>query len=97
MAVHQGRLLQSTPALFRQICAAAPRGGLLISSTYLLLDYKNDQTESYLGFIAEDVPELVATRDRDGLSSMDIVAVLTKVVQEQQKKIEELEARLDQR
>jgi uncharacterized protein YgiM (DUF1202 family) len=60
-------------------------------------NYKNDQTESYLGFIAEDVPELVATRDRDGLSSMDIVAVLTKVVQEQQKKIEELEARLDQR
>jgi len=60
-------------------------------------NYKNDQTESYIGFIAEDVPELVATRDRDGLSAMDIVAVLTKVVQEQQKKIAELEARLDQR
>jgi len=60
-------------------------------------NYKNDQQERYVGFIAEDVPELVATSDRDGLSSMDIVAVLTRVVQEQQKKIEELEARLDQR
>jgi hypothetical protein len=59
-------------------------------------NYKNDQSEQYVGFIAEDVPDLVATSDRDGLSSMDIVAVLTRVVQEQQKKIEELEARLDQ-
>jgi len=60
-------------------------------------NYKNDHSESYVGFIAEDVPDLVATRDRDGLSSMDIVAILTKVVQEQQKQLEELEARLDQR
>jgi hypothetical protein len=40
--------------------------------------------EEYLGFIAEDVPELVAMNDRKGLSPMDIVAVLTKVVQQQQ-------------
>lgn len=60
-------------------------------------NYKNDRSEKYVGFIAEDVPDLVATSDRDGLSSMDIVAVLTKVVQDQQKKIEELEARLDER
>ena len=37
-----------------------------------------------MGFIAEDVPDLVATKDRKGLSPMDIVAVLTKVLQEQQ-------------
>ncbi len=43
-----------------------------------------------MGFIAEDVPELVANKDRKGLSPMDIVAVLTKVVQRQQKDIEEL-------
>ncbi|MCP5047641.1 MAG: tail fiber domain-containing protein [bacterium] len=49
---------------------------------------KND--EHQVGFIAEDVPELVATKTRKGLSSMDIVAVLTKVVQEQQKTITEL-------
>jgi hypothetical protein len=35
-----------------------------------------------VGFIAEDVPDLVSTKDRKGLSPMDIVAVLTKVVQE---------------
>lgn len=60
-------------------------------------NYKNDQQEKYVGFIAEDVPELVATSDRRSLSTMDIVAVLTKVVQEQQKKIAALEARLEQR
>ena len=58
--------------------------------------YKNDEEESYVGFIAEDVPELVATYDRQGLSAMDIVAVLTRVVQAQQQKIEELEAKLEQ-
>ncbi len=47
-----------------------------------------------MGFIAEDVPELVATNDRKGLSSMDIVAVLTKVLQEQQKTISELTGRV---
>ena len=58
--------------------------------------YKSDeQKDLHIGFIAEDVPDLVATSDRKGLSSMDIVAVLTKVVQQQQKKIEELEARFE--
>jgi hypothetical protein len=46
-------------------------------------NYKADKTDECLGFIAEDVPALVATADRKGLSPMDIVAVLTKVVQEQ--------------
>jgi len=49
--------------------------------------YKTNPGEQQVGFIAEDVPELVATSDRKGLSSMDVVAVLTKVVQEQQKTI----------
>ena len=51
--------------------------------------YKSNRTEKRVGFIAEDVPELVATKDRKGLSSMDIVAVLTKVVQEQQSAMRE--------
>jgi hypothetical protein len=46
-------------------------------------NYKTDQQDEYVGFIAEDVPELVASKDRKGMSSMDVVAVLTKVVQEQ--------------
>lgn len=53
--------------------------------------YKEQPGEEYLGFIAEDVPDLVATADRKGLAPMDIVAVLTKVLQEQQKQIEELQ------
>jgi hypothetical protein len=56
--------------------------------------YKKDLTEKHVGFIAEDVPELIATKDRKGLSPMDITAVLTKVVQEQQKTIKELSGRL---
>ncbi len=58
-------------------------------------NYKQDESEEYVGFIAEDVPGLVASEDRSSLSTMDIVAVLTRVVQEQQQKIAELEVRLD--
>ncbi len=45
--------------------------------------YKSEPAERYVGFIAEDVPDLVATNDRQGLAPMDITAVLTKVVQDQ--------------
>jgi len=57
--------------------------------------YKANPTDTHVGFIAEDVPELVATPDRTGLAPMDIVAVLTKIVQEQQKTIAEMRARLE--
>lgn len=57
-------------------------------------NYKVDPEETYLGFIAEDVPDLVATQGRKGLSPMDLVAVLTKVVQEQQERIDELEEKV---
>ena len=56
--------------------------------------YKTDLQEKYVGFIAEDAPELVATKDRKGMSPMDVVAVLTKVVQEQNATIAELSRRL---
>ena len=48
-------------------------------------NYKTQKQEERLGFIAEDVPEIVARKDRKNLSTMDIVAVLTKVLQQQQK------------
>ena len=54
--------------------------------------YKADGQEKHVGFIAEDAPVLVATKDRKGMSSMDVVAVLTKVVQEQQKTVQEQRA-----
>ncbi len=70
--------------------------GALAQLKPVRFNYLADHGEEYVGFIAEDVPELVATADRSGLSPMDIVAVLTSVVQQQQKKIAALEARLDQ-
>ena len=51
--------------------------------------YRASSDEQYVGFIAEDVPELVSTKNRKGMSAMDVVAVLTKVVQEQQRTIAE--------
>lgn len=57
--------------------------------------YKVNPTEKHVGFIAEDVPDLVATSDRKGLAAMDIVAVLTKVVQTQQQAISELKEKVD--
>ncbi len=57
-------------------------------------NYKKDLDEDHVGFIAEDVPDLVAAKSRKGLNSMDIVAVLTKVVQEQQKTILEMSRKM---
>lgn len=54
-------------------------------------NYKAERDEEYVGFIAEEVPALVATKDRKSLSPMDIVAILTKVVQVQQKNIVKLQ------
>ncbi len=57
--------------------------------------YKSDENKDLqVGFIAEDVPELVSTPERKGIIPMDIVAVLTKVVQAQQKSISALEERI---
>ena len=56
--------------------------------------YRVDPAERHVGFIAEDVPDLVATADRKTLSPMDLVAVLTRVVQEQQQAVAAQEARI---
>jgi hypothetical protein len=58
----------------------------LVPVTY---NYKTDSEEKHVGFIAEDVPDLVATKDRKSLSPMDIVAALTKVVQEKSRIVDE--------
>ncbi len=50
--------------------------------------YKAEPEEQQVGFIAEDVPHLVATNSRQELSPMDVVAVLTKVVQDQQTRLD---------
>jgi hypothetical protein len=54
-------------------------------------NFKTDSDKNlHIGFIAEDVPELVATSDRKTLSPMDIVAVLTQALKEQQNTISAL-------
>jgi hypothetical protein len=58
--------------------------------------YRVSPEEKNVGFIAEDVPDLVATNDRKSLAPMDIVGVLTKVVQDQQDQIEAQNQRLEQ-
>jgi len=51
-------------------------------------NYKTDEKkELRLGFIAEDVPEIVASADHKAVSTTNIITILTKVVQEQQKEI----------
>ena len=54
--------------------------------------YKTAPTEAHIGFIAEDVPDLVATQDRRSLATMDLLAVVTKVVQDQQRQLHEQDA-----
>ena len=51
--------------------------------------YKNEKDQEYVGFIAEDVPALVADKARQGVSPLDIAAVLTKVISRQQDVIDQ--------
>jgi len=51
-------------------------------------NYKTNKAEPIVGFIAEDVPDVVATNKRDALSALEMVALLTKVVQVQDEKLE---------
>lgn len=58
--------------------------------------YKTDRSENlHVGFIAEDVPDLLAAHDKRSIGPLDVVAVLTKVVQEQQSTIASLIDRLN--
>jgi len=61
----------------------------LLALTPTRYRYRANPTDEHVGFIAEDVPDLVATEDRKSLNPMDIVAVLTKVVQLQQERFEQ--------
>jgi len=50
-------------------------------------EYKAQKGEPVVGFIAEDVPDLVAMPSRKSFDSAEVVAVLTKVVQAQDKQL----------
>ena len=60
-------------------------------------NYKQEDQERYVGFVAENVPDLIASSESEGLKPLEIVAVLTRVVKLQQLQIEELESRLEER
>lgn len=53
-------------------------------------NYKST-TQHQLGFISEDVPDLVATESRKSLVPMSFIAVLTKVAQKHESRARELE------
>lgn len=61
---------------------------------------KMNPEEKTLGFIAEEVPGLVAASDRATINPVEIVAVLTRALQAQQRVIEDQQteaAKLEQR
>ena len=62
--------------------------------TPVLFSYKAEPESEHVGFIAEDMPEIATNASRTGVSSMDVVAILTKVVKEQARVIDRLEQRL---
>ena len=68
--------------------STASCGTVLTALSPVRYVYKNSRDEEYMGFIDEDVPDIVASNDRKSLSPMDIVAVLTAVVKNQQMSIE---------
>jgi Family of unknown function (DUF6519)/Chaperone of endosialidase len=50
--------------------------------------YKADQSQTLqLGFIAEEVPDVIASSDRKAISPLNIIAALTKVVKDHQSTI----------
>ncbi len=50
--------------------------------TPVTYNYKTNKDEAIVGFIAEDVPDVLAPNDHKSLSGLEMVALLTKVVQE---------------
>ena len=57
--------------------------------------YKSDQRkQQHFGFIAEELPDALATADRDRFSPMDVIAVLTKAVQELSAEVQILKEQL---
>lgn len=51
----------------------------------------DNKKELQLGFIAENVPDIASSNDHKGIKPTNIIALITKIVQEQQKQINLLE------
>lgn len=59
--------------------------------------YNDDESaEQRVGFIAEDVPEIVANKDRQSVPIMDVVALVTRVVKDHDRLHEQQQKTIDQ-
>ncbi|MGG6313688.1 tail fiber domain-containing protein [Paenibacillus macerans] len=56
--------------------------------------YKEGKKERTLGFIAEEVPAVLADNEQRAVSGMDIIAVLTSVVKDQQKALTRMQKQI---
>jgi hypothetical protein len=94
-----GVMTQSSSAALKENVAALSPGEAMAALQRLnpvKFNYRADeQRQQHVGFIAEEVPELVAKAGRTAVSAMDIVAVLTTVVQDMQKALARLSEKVD--
>jgi Chaperone of endosialidase len=57
--------------------------------------FKDDPSKrKNVGFVAEEVPDIIASEDHKQVRYMEIISVLTKVVKEQQKEIENIKKQI---
>ena len=61
----------------------------------VLYNYKND-TDQQAGFIAEDVPDVIAPPDHKSINPLEVAALLTSVMKTQQKQLETQEKQLQE-
>lgn len=57
--------------------------------------YKAEPDEESIGFVAEETPEPVAPVTRDGINADALAATLTRIVQDRQRALEELEREIE--
>ena len=61
----------------------------------VLFNYKNT-TNQQAGFIAEDVPDVIAAPDHKSINPLEVTALLTSVVKTQQKQLETQEKQIQE-
>lgn len=60
-------------------------------------NYKTDVINKHIGFIAEDTPEELSTRNKNVMDSNNTIGVLLKAIQELESKVKELEAKYNEK
>jgi hypothetical protein len=60
-------------------------------------NYKTDVINKHIGFIAEDTPEELSTRNKNVMDSNNTIGVLLKAIQELEAKVKELEAKCNEK